>query len=188
MDLKQTYPNDQSQMQYSVKEKAKVLPVSVEDVEALNRYTNTSERKIAEKAIMASMDYIEQFLSLSVMKRTMLAYFHYPNKYIYLPFGASEIISVTSQSEAFTSYETHGLSDKYLELTSIPEDITIEYYSGWNLPSEVPASISTAIEKIAIELFENRGDSASVDANSISGGTWLEARRLVRPYKRNILL
>jgi hypothetical protein len=191
MDLTKITTNQGTEIaQFRVKTKATVLPVTLATAKAwLKRTGTTSEDDTITKLIKEAAAHVENIIGRSLTTRVCEYYIPNAGEKIFLPFTAAEIISVKDSNGAAVTHSTRGLSNKYVVLSNSPitRHLTIEYKSGTDNPEEIEDGIISALKKLITELFENRGDSASIDINGTSESTKISVAKLLYPYRRNLL-
>jgi hypothetical protein len=191
MDLTKVNTTAQSEIsQFRVKTKPTVLPVALETVKTwLKRTGTSSEDALITSLIKESADHVQNIIGRSLTARTCEYYLPNAPEQIFLPFTAASIVSVKDSTGAAVTFSTRGLSNKYVVISNspIPKDITVEYISGSTTADEIEDGILSALKKLITELYENRGDSASINISGVSEATRISVGKLLYPYRRNLL-
>jgi len=175
--------------QWRIKSGAASPLFAAAELEAYFKLPDSYEPDLVEESCDTAEIHLSNAMARSIQQRT-LEYFIgdlTPDDCFKLPYGATEIISITDSEDNPVQHSTRGLSDLEIQIQGFYTDVTIEYRSGYTTAADIPPPIKTAVKKLALELYDNRGASNQIDISQVAGPTWMAIGKLIYPYRRNLI-
>lgn len=149
-------------------------PVTLNELKDYAKVSGSAEDAILTALITAAREICEKYTCVSMVQRTVTAWFNNYNGGTYLPYGpVGTITGVYNVDGDVVDYEVQGSEFKQILSPKIALKAT---YTGG--AATCPEIFKTAIKAQALFMFENRGDSPET-MSPIS-------MMLLKPYQRNV--
>ena len=159
-------------------------PVSLSDVKAHLRITGSAEDSLLTRLILSAREAAEAYLQRALVTQSwQLSYDDYAPSCISLPRGPVQ--SVTSVKmvardgssttlDASAYYLNSGKEVLVLDTPLVSHIIEVVYVVGYGAASAVPGAIKQGMLTHIAEMYEKRGEAASLSRN---------AQALYQPYR-----
>lgn len=145
---------------------------------------NSDFDTILTAIIKQAREYVEEITALSLISRTVTAYFDYSNEFT-IPFGPVTTFTSAEIKTGINTWETKTVNEDYelVDQTFISYSgnyrMRLIYVAGYT-STTVPAGLKLGLlNEIALR-FEHRGDNPLITRN---GSVLLDTNDLVQPYK-----
>lgn len=132
---------------------------------------NTDFDSLLTTLIKQSREYIEQITALSLISRTVTAYFDYSNEFN-IPFGPVTSFTSAAIKTGINTYETKTVNEDYelIDQRFISYSgnyrMKLIYVSGYT-SATIPAGLKLAFLNEIARRFDNRGDGGVPESNNL---------------------